>query len=57
VVQVKQGKLNYTSMVNTLEGASVLMVIFSIRGFLVKVLSDFGATHSFMNGKILATLD
>jgi hypothetical protein len=30
VVQVIQGKLNYTSMVNTPEGASVLTSIFSI---------------------------
>jgi hypothetical protein len=30
VVQVKQGKLNYTSMVNTPEGALVLTGIFSI---------------------------
>jgi hypothetical protein len=30
VVQVKQGKLNFTSMVNTPEGARVLTGIFSI---------------------------
>jgi hypothetical protein len=54
VVQVKQGKLNYTSMVNTPEGASVLTGIFSIRGFSVKVLFDSGATHSFINEKILS---
>jgi hypothetical protein len=30
MVQVKQGKLNYTSMVNTPEGAAVLIGIFSI---------------------------
>jgi hypothetical protein len=52
MVQVKQGKLNYTSMVNTPEGASVLMGIFSIRGFSVRVLFDSGATHSFINDKI-----
>jgi hypothetical protein len=53
MVQVKQGKLNYTSMVNTPEGAVVLTGIFSIRGFSVKVLFDSGATHSFINEKIL----
>jgi hypothetical protein len=56
VVQVKQGKLNYTSMVNTPEGASVLTGIFSIRGFSVKVLFHSGATHSFINKKILGKL-
>jgi hypothetical protein len=56
VVQVKQGKLNYTSMMNTPEGAAVLTGIFSIRGFSVKVLFDSGATHSFINEKILSKL-
>jgi hypothetical protein len=56
VVQVKQGKLNYTSMMNTPEGAATLTGIFSIRGFFVKVLFDSGATHSFINEKILNKL-
>jgi hypothetical protein len=56
VVQVKQGKLNYTSMMNTPEGDAVLTSIFSIRGFSVKVLFDSGATHSFINEKILDKL-
>jgi hypothetical protein len=56
MVQVKQGKLNYTSMVNAPEGASVLTGIFSIRGFSVKVLFDSCATHSFINEKILGKL-
>jgi hypothetical protein len=56
VVQVKQGKLNYTSMMNTPEGVAVLMGIFPIRGFSVKVLFDSGATHSFINEKILNKL-
>jgi hypothetical protein len=53
-VQVKQGKLYFTSMMNTLEGAPVLMGMFSIWGFSVKVLFDSGATHSFINEKILS---
>jgi hypothetical protein len=56
MVQVKQGKLNYTSMVNTPEGAAVLTGIFSIQGFSVKVLFDSGATSSFINEKILKKL-
>jgi hypothetical protein len=54
MVQVKQGKLNFTLMMNTLEGSPLLMGIFSIRGFSVKVLFDFGATHSFINEKNLS---
>jgi hypothetical protein len=56
MVQVKQGKLNYTSMVNTSEGAAVLTGILSIQGFSVKGLFDSGATHSFINEKILNKL-
>jgi predicted aspartyl protease len=56
MVQVKQDKLNYTSMVNTPEGAAMLTGIFFIRGFSVKVLFDSGATHSFINEKILNKL-
>jgi hypothetical protein len=48
--------MNYTSMVNTPEGASVLTGIFSIRGFSVKVLFDSGATHSFINEKVVSKL-
>jgi hypothetical protein len=43
-------------MMNTPEGAAVLMGIFSIRGFSVKVLFDSGATHSFIYEKILNKL-
>jgi hypothetical protein len=56
MVQVKHGKLNYTSMMNTPEGAAVLTGIFSIQGFSVKNLFDSGATHSFINEKILNKL-
>jgi hypothetical protein len=49
VVQVKQGKLNFTTMVDILEGAAMLMVTFSIRGQPVKTLFDSGATHSFIS--------
>jgi hypothetical protein len=57
MVQVKQGKLNYTSMVNTPEGVAVLTGIFSIRGFSVKVLFDSDATHSFINEKFWISWD
>jgi hypothetical protein len=43
-------------MMNTPEGVAVLTGIFSIRGFSVRVLFDSGATHSFINEKILNKL-
>jgi hypothetical protein len=48
-VQVKQGRLNITTMVGIPEGAAVMMGTFSIHGKPVKILFDSGATHSFMN--------
>ena len=50
-VQVKQGRLNFTTMVGIPEGAPVLMGTFSIQGKFIKILFDSGATHSFMNKK------
>jgi hypothetical protein len=40
VVQVKQGKLNFTTMVDIPEGAAVLTGTFVIRGYPVKILFD-----------------
>jgi hypothetical protein len=48
-VQVKQGKLNFTTMVDILEGATVLTGTFSIHGHPIKILFDSGATHSLMS--------
>jgi hypothetical protein len=48
-VQVKQGRLNFTTMVGIPEGAAVMTGTFSILGKPVKILFDSGATHSFVN--------
>jgi hypothetical protein len=48
-VQVKQHRLNFTTMVGIPEGAAVMTGTFSINGKPVKILFDSGATHSFMN--------
>jgi predicted aspartyl protease len=48
-VQVKQGRLNFITMVGILEGAAVMTGTFSIHGKPIKNLFDSGATHSFMN--------
>jgi hypothetical protein len=53
MVQVRQGKLNFTTMSDIPEGASVLMGTFSINDTPVKLLFDSGATHSFISEKLL----
>jgi predicted aspartyl protease len=56
MVQVRQGKLNFTTMSGIPEGASVLMGTFSINDTPVKILFDSGATHSFISEKLLDKL-
>jgi hypothetical protein len=48
-VQVKQGRLNFTTMMGIPEGAAVMTGTFYIHGKPVKILFDSSATHSFMN--------
>jgi hypothetical protein len=56
MVQVRQGKLNFTAMSDIPEGASVLTGTFSINDTPVKILFDSGATHSFISEKLLGKL-
>jgi predicted aspartyl protease len=56
MVQVRQGKLNFTTMSDILEGASVLTGTFSINDTPVKILFDSGATHSFISAKLVGKL-
>jgi hypothetical protein len=49
MVQVCQGKLNFTTMSDIPEGASVLTGTFFINDTPVKILFDSGATHSFIS--------
>jgi hypothetical protein len=56
MVQVCQGKLNFTTMSEMPEGALVLMGTFSINDTPVKMLFDSGATHSFISEKQVCKL-
>jgi hypothetical protein len=56
MVQVRQGKLNFTTMSDIPEGASVLTGTFFINDTPVKILFDSGATHSFISEKLLGKM-
>jgi hypothetical protein len=56
MVQVRQGKLNFTTISDIPEGASVLRGTFSINDSPVKILFDSGATHNFISEKLLGKL-
>jgi hypothetical protein len=47
-VQVRQGKLNFTTLEELLEGAPVMTGIFSVFNQLALILFDSGASHSFI---------
>jgi hypothetical protein len=53
MVQVRQGKLNFTTMSDIPEGASMLTSTFSINDTPVKILFNSGATHSFISGNVV----
>jgi hypothetical protein len=56
MVQVKQGKLNFTTLADVPEGAAVLTGTFSIRDHPIRILFDSGATHSFINESLVSKL-
>jgi hypothetical protein len=56
MVQVKQGQLNFTTLIDVPEGAAMLTGTFSIRDYPVKILFDSGATHSFISESLVSKL-
>jgi hypothetical protein len=56
MVQVKQGKLNFTTLADVPEGAAVLTGTFSILDYPVRILFDFAATHSFISESLVSKL-
>jgi hypothetical protein len=51
MVQVRQGRVNFTTLSEYPEGAPIMMGTFSINHQPVIILFDFGATHSFISSK------
>jgi hypothetical protein len=53
-VQVRQGRLNFTTMADIPEGAPVMTGIFSVLNYSAIILFDSGASHSFISAKFSA---
>jgi hypothetical protein len=53
-VQVRQGRLNFTTMADIPEGTPVMTVIFLVLNYPAIILFDSGASHSFMSTKFSA---
>jgi hypothetical protein len=53
-VQVRQGRLNFTTMANIPEGAPVMTGIFSVLNYPAIILFDSGASHSFISTRFSA---
>jgi hypothetical protein len=51
MVQVRQGRVNFTTLFELPEGAPIMMGTFSINHQPVIIFFDFGATHSFISSK------
>jgi hypothetical protein len=50
-VQVRHGRINFTTLADLLEGAPVMSGTFSIHNKPAAILFDFGASHSFISAK------
>jgi hypothetical protein len=53
-VEVRQGRLNFTTMADIPEGAPVLTGIFSVLNYPAIIIFDYGASHSFISTKFSA---
>jgi hypothetical protein len=53
-VQVRQGRLNFTTLADILEGAPIMTGIFSVLNFPTVIIFDSGASHSFISAKFSA---
>jgi hypothetical protein len=53
-VQVKQGRLNFTTMADIPEGAPIMTGAFSVLNYPAIILFDSGASHSSISAKFSA---
>jgi hypothetical protein len=53
-MQVRQGRVNFTTLAGLAEGALIMTSIFSIDYKPVIILFDSGATHSFISDKCVS---
>jgi hypothetical protein len=53
-VQVRQGRLNFTTMADIPEGAHIMTGIFSVLNYPTIILFDSGASHSLISAKFSA---
>jgi hypothetical protein len=53
-MQVRQGRVNFTTLAELPKGAPIMMGTFSINYTSVIILFDSGATHSFISDKCVA---
>jgi hypothetical protein len=53
-VQVRQGRLNFTTMADIPEGAPIMTGIFSVLNYPAVILFDLGASHIFISAKFSA---
>ena len=51
VMQVRQGRINFTTIAELSEGAPIMTGTFSINHKPIVILFDFGAIHSFISNK------
>jgi hypothetical protein len=51
---VRQGRLNFTTMADILEGAPIMTGIFSVLNYSAVILFDSGASHNFISAKFSA---
>jgi hypothetical protein len=53
-VQVRQGRLNFTTLADILEGAPIMIGIFFVLNYPTVIIFDSGASHSSISAKFSA---
>jgi hypothetical protein len=56
MMQIRQGRINFTTLAELPDGAPVMSGTFSIHHKPVVILFDSGATHSFISNNLVTTV-